>query len=131
ALATYRAIRPGDRMGHFTGKSKDTDARDLFASIQALARPANLERFAARAFDYIVVDEFHHADAGTYRRIIRHFDPEFLLGLTATPERTDGGDLLALCDENLVYRCDLGEGIRRDRLAPFHYFGVPDLVDYA
>jgi superfamily II DNA or RNA helicase/diadenosine tetraphosphate (Ap4A) HIT family hydrolase len=131
ALATYRAIRPGDRLGLFTGKSKDAQAQVLFASIQTLARPENLERFDARAFDYIVIDEFHHADARTYRRIIRHFEPEFLLGLTATPERTDGGDLLALCDENLVYRCDLGEGIRRDRLAPFHYFGVPDLVDYA
>ena len=131
ALATYRAIRPGDRLGLFTGKSKDAHARVLFASIQTLARPENLERFRPGAFDYIVIDEFHHADAQTYRRIIRHFEPAFLLGLTATPERTDGGDLLALCDENLVYRCDLGEGIRRDRLAPFHYFGVPDLVDYA
>ena len=76
------------------------------------------------------MDEFHHAAAATYRRLIDHFRPKFLLGLTATPERTDGGDLLALCQENLVYRCDLVEGIEAELLCPFHYFGVPDEVDY-
>ena len=73
---------------------------------------------------------FHHAAARTYRRLIDYFEPRFLLGLTATPERTDGGDLLALCQENLVFRCDLAEGIREGLLSPFHYFGVPDEVDY-
>ena len=62
--------------------------------------------------------------------LIAHFRPKFMLGLTATPERSDGGDLLALCQQNLVYRCDLVEGVRRDLLSPFHYFGVPDEVDY-
>ena len=76
------------------------------------------------------MDEFHHAAAPTYRRLIDHFRPKFLLGLTATPERTDGGDLLALCEENLVYRCDLIEGARRDLLCRFRYYGVPDEVDY-
>jgi len=78
----------------------------------------------------MVIDEFHHAAAATYRRILDHFAPRFLLGLTATPERADGGDLLALCGENLVYRCDVPEAIRRGLLVPFHYFGVPDEVDY-
>src|SRR5262249_23157051 len=73
---------------------------------------------------------FHHASAATYRRLLDHFTPRFLLGLTATPERTDGADLLALCDENLVYRADLAEGIRRGLLSPFDYYGVPDEVDY-
>lgn len=130
ALATYRAIRPGDRLGLLTGERKDFHADVLFASIQTLTRGSNLAAFDPHHFQYIVVDEFHHADARTYRRLIQHFEPDFLLGLTATPERTDGGDLLALCDENLVFRCDLGEGIERKLLAPFHYFGVPDLVDY-
>ena len=76
------------------------------------------------------MDEFHHAAAPTYRRLIDHFRPKFLLGLTATPERTDGGDLLALCEENLVYRCDLVEGVKQDLLCRFRYFGVPDEVDY-
>src|SRR6185295_1734540 len=64
------------------------------------------------------------------RNLITYFQPKFLLGLTATPERTDGGDLLALCQQNLVYRCDLIEGVRDGLLAPFHYYGVPDDVDY-
>jgi superfamily II DNA or RNA helicase len=59
-----------------------------------------------------------------------YFVPHFMLGLTATPERTDGGDLLALCQENLVYRCDIADGVRRGLLSPFRYFGVPDSVDY-
>src|SRR5439155_16138260 len=106
------------------------DAEVLFASIQTLSRMRHLKNFDRHAFDYIVVDEFHHAAAATYRRLIDYFEPKFLLGLTATPERTDGGDLLSLCQENLVYRCDLGEGIRRHQLCPFQYFGVPDEVDY-
>jgi len=77
------------------------------------------------------VDEFHHAAAATYRRIIRHFEPQFLLGLTATPERSDGGDLLALCGENLVFSCNVADGIARGRLCPFHYYGIPDVIDYS
>lgn len=130
ALATYRAIRPHDSMGRYTGGEKSPTAVILFASIQTLGRQTHLDRFAPDEFDYIVVDEFHHAEARTYRRLIDYFKPKFLLGLTATPERTDGADLLTLCDSNLVYRCDLTEGIRRELLCPFRYFGVPDTVDY-
>ncbi|MCB9878197.1 MAG: DUF3427 domain-containing protein [Planctomycetes bacterium] len=131
ALATYRRVRPGCAIGKFTGSDKDAGATVLFASIQTLSRPHHLERFAPDHFEYIVVDEFHHAAADTYRRLIEYFRPGFLLGLTATPERTDGGDLLALCGHNLAFRCDLGEGVKAGQLSPFHYFGVPDDVDYA
>jgi len=130
ALETYRAIRPHDSFGRYTGDEKSPAASVLFASIQTLSRQAHLERFGHDEFDYIVVDEFHHAHAASYRRLIEYFNPKFLLGLTATPERTDGADLLALCEDNLVYRCDLTEGIRRALLCPFRYFGVPDTVDY-
>lgn len=131
ALGTFRVLRPTDRLGLLTGDVKDRDASVLFASVSTLSRPNQLAAFAPDAFDYIVIDEFHHASASTYLRLIRYFQPKFLLGLTATPDRTDGGDLLALCDENLVYRCDVAAGIRHELLAPFHYFGVPDSVDYA
>jgi superfamily II DNA or RNA helicase/diadenosine tetraphosphate (Ap4A) HIT family hydrolase len=130
ALETFRRIRPDARLGRFTGNKKDHKADVLFASIQTLGRMPHLRTFVADAFDYIIVDEFHHAAARTYRKLINHFEPKFLLGLTATPERTDGGDLLALCQENLVYRCDLFEGIKSGQLSPFNYFGVPDNVDY-
>ncbi len=130
ARETYHKIRPNATLGLYTGTEKVADADIVFASIQTLGQGRHLENFACDAFQYVVVDEFHHAATQTYRRLLDHFTPMFLLGLTATPERTDGGDLLALCQENLVYRCDVVEGIRRGLLAPYHYFGVPDEVDY-
>ncbi len=130
AMKTFRTIRPSSLLGLYTGNDKASGADVLFASIQTLSRPEHLERFDPHHFDYVVVDEFHHAAARTYRRLIEHFHPKFLLGLTATPERTDGGDLLALCGETVIYRCDMADGIRRGLLSPFAYFGVPDLVNY-
>lgn len=131
AMASFRRIRPEARFGRFDGAEKDADAEILFASIQTIGRVGHLRRFAPDAFDYIVVDEFHHASAGSYRGLLGHFTPRFLLGLTATPDRSDGADLLTLCGDNLVYRCDLFEGIEAGLLAPFRYLGVPDEVDYA
>jgi superfamily II DNA or RNA helicase/diadenosine tetraphosphate (Ap4A) HIT family hydrolase len=134
SMRTFRKIRPGSSCSRYDGSlsALQLDRTEmLFASIQTLGRSEHLNRFAPEAFDYIVVDEFHHAAASTYRRLLDHFQPQFLLGLTATPERTDGGDLLGLCDENLVYRCDLIRGIEEELLSPFEYFGVPDAVDYS
>ncbi len=130
ALETFRLIRPHDVLGRYTGEEKAASASVLFASIQTLSRQVHLDRFRKDEFDYIIVDEFHHAEAHTYRRLIDYFTPKFLLGLTATPERTDGADLLTLCGNNLVYRCDIAKGISDQLLCPFRYFGVPDLVDY-
>jgi superfamily II DNA or RNA helicase len=131
ALATFRRIRPAASLGRYIGTEKTPDADVLFASIQTLGRSRHLQAFAADAFDYIVIDEFHHAAARTYRLLLEHFRPQFLLGLTATPERTDGADLLSLCGHNLVFRCGLEQGVRAGRLCPFTYHGVPDDVDYA
>jgi len=130
ALATFRRFGPGDSLGLYIGNERAADSRVLFASIQTLSQRNHLNRFKPDEFDYIVIDEFHHAAANTYRRIIDYFQPKFLLGLTATPERADGGDLLALCDENLVYRCNFVRGIELDLLCSFRYFGVPDDIDY-
>ena len=130
AHKTFRKIRPNATFGLYGGGEYTTTADVLFASIQTLGRQNHLNKFRPDHFDYIVIDEFHHAAASTYRRLIDHFDPNFLLGLTATPERSDGGDLLGLCGENLVYRCDLFTGINRELLCPFHYFGVPDSIDF-
>ena len=130
AMRTFRRIRPQDYLGHYTGEEKHPKAKVVFASIQTLSRQTHLEQFPSDHFDYIVVDEFHHASASTYRRLLQYFKPHFLLGLTATPERSDGADLLELCGGNLVFVCDLAEGIRRDLLCEFDYYGVPDEVDY-
>ncbi|MBI5852700.1 MAG: DEAD/DEAH box helicase family protein [Planctomycetes bacterium] len=131
ARATFRRIRPNARLGLFTGSEKDGDAEVLFASIQTLGRANHLRGFARDHFDYIVVDEFHHAAAATYRRLIEHFTPRFLLGLTATPERSDGADLLALCGYSVVHRVGLAAGIRRGLLCGIEYHGVADDLDFA
>ncbi len=131
ALSTFRRIRPSATLGRYMGQQRNADAAILFASVQTLSRKEHLERFASDHFDYIVVDEFHHAESPTYRRILERFTPKFLLGLTATPERTDGADLLALCGNNLVYSCNLVDGVRQELLCPFDYYGVPDEIDYS
>lgn len=129
AHRTFRTIRPNARLGFFTGKEKDPLADVLFASVQTLSN--RYRSFPPDAFDYIVVDEFHHACAASYRKILDYFTPDFLLAITATPERTDGGDLLSLCAQNIVYRCELARGINDRLLCPVRYYGVPDTVDYA
>lgn len=128
ARDVYRQIRPGGQLTMFAGDERDADGDVVFASVQSLHR--NLGRFNADEFDYIVVDEFHHAAAQTYRRVMAHFRPEFLLGLTATPSRADNADLLALCSDNLIYDCGLVEGVNRQLLSPFRYRAIPDVADY-
>jgi superfamily II DNA or RNA helicase/diadenosine tetraphosphate (Ap4A) HIT family hydrolase len=130
SLATFRKIRPQANFGKYTGTDKHPDADILFASIQTLSRTKHLEQFTRDAFDYIIVDEFHHAAAKSYRKLINYFTPKFLLGLTATPERTDGADLLALCQDNIVFNNDMLIGIKEALLCPFQYYGVPDDIDY-
>lgn len=131
AAQTFIRIRPKSRVGLYMGQSHDAEVDVLCASVQTLARAAHLERFAPQHFDYVVIDEFHHAAAATYRRLLGHFAPSFLLGLTATPDRTDQSDILSLCDDNLVFTRNLFEGIQAKLLAPFHYYGILDeSVDY-
>lgn len=131
AAATFRRIRPEARFGFYATDEKTRDAEVLFASVQSLGRANDLRHFATDAFDYIVIDEFHHASATTYRRLIDHFSPAFMLALTATPDRSDGADLLGLCGENLVFTCDVWDGVEQKLLSPFRYFGVPDVVDFS
>ena len=127
----FRRVRPGADLGLFMGDEKVPGAEVVFASVQTLAKDRHLSGFDPARFDYVVIDEFHHAAAPTYRRVLRHFRPDFLLGLTATPDRRDGADLLALCGDNLVFDCGLAEGIRRQELSPFHYWGIADVTNYA
>ncbi|MCW8906667.1 MAG: DEAD/DEAH box helicase family protein, partial [Sedimenticola sp.] len=131
AETTFQRIHRIARVGRYTGKRKEVDADFLFASIQTLGQSHHLERFSPDHFDYVVVDEFHHAAATTYRKLLSHFNPKFMLGLTATPERTDQSDILTLCDDNLVFTSDLFRGIESKLLSPFHYYGIYDeSVDY-
>ncbi|WP_350978492.1 DEAD/DEAH box helicase family protein [Shewanella sp. AC34-MNA-CIBAN-0136] len=131
AERTFRTLLPQSTTGHFNAKTKVIDADIVFASIQTLGKPEYLNKLDQAHFDYVIVDEFHHAGAVSYRLLLNHFTPQFLLGLTATPERTDQADILSLCDNNLVFEKNIIDGIESGILVPFHYQGIKDeTVDY-
>src|SRR5699024_1254653 len=117
--------------GLYYGVEKDMEQPLLFASIFTLSVQEHLTKFQKDEFDLIVIDEFHHAAAKSYTKILDYFEPEFLLGLTATPERTDGKDVFALCEGNVAYEITFIEAIQRGWLAPFTYYGVKDDIDYS
>jgi len=116
----------------WAAEGRRVEADVLFASVQTLsqARYLSVDGFAPEHFDYIVVDEFHHAAAASYRKVLNYFRPRFLLGLTATPYRTDNQDIFALCDGNVVYEIFLTDAINRGLLVPFRYYGFYDETDY-
>ncbi|MBC3898910.1 NgoFVII family restriction endonuclease [Acetobacterium malicum] len=132
AAHTFACVRPDLSAGHFDGSHKDTAGAIIFASVQTLGNRDYLcdRYFAPDAFDYIIIDEFHHAVSSCYQNIIDYFKPGFLLGLTATPERLDNQDVFALCDYNVVYEVRLKEAINRGWLTPFRYYGIYDDLDY-
>nr|WP_230082354.1 MULTISPECIES: DEAD/DEAH box helicase [unclassified Streptococcus] len=100
----------------------------IFATIQTLSRDEHLQRFARDFFDYILIDEVHKAGADSYKKVMAYFEPAFLLGMTATPERTDGQNIYELFDYNIAYEIRLQDAMDADLLCPFHYFGVTDIV---
>jgi len=134
AANTYRvllrSLDPEARVGWFLDAEDDLDADLVFASVAKLARPEHLARLRATSFDYVVIDEVHHAAAATYRRILDALDPGFLLGLTATPDRADAADFLGLFDDHIAFEAGIARGVAIGRLVPFHYFGVKDDIDY-
>ncbi|KGJ72314.1 helicase, partial [Cryobacterium roopkundense] len=112
--------------GKFVGAKHEIDRRYVFASIQSLSRPENLAAIEPDAFDYVLIDEVHRAGAESYRRVIDHLEPAFLLGMTATPERTDDFNVFELFHYNVPYEIRLQKALEADMLAPFHYYGVTD-----
>ena len=133
AKTSFLNIHKDKTSSFFTGDKKSTDGNLIFASIQTLGKKKYLNNvyFSKDHFDYIIVDEFHHADAPTYRRLIDYFEPKFLLGLTATPDRTDNGDIYEICDYNIAYECNFKTGINNGWLVPFEYYGIYDDTDYS
>lgn len=130
AMETYQNIFDNDiTFGLFNGENKDIDADFLFSTNVSMSQ--NLELFSKDEFDYIVIDECHHAVADSYKKIIEYFDCEFMLGLTATPERMDDQDVFELFDENVPYELRLRDSIKNRLVVPFHYYGIRDqLIDY-
>ena len=129
SLATYRAVLRDGAFGEKHGGGRISEGRHVFAMIQSLSE-VQLERIAPDAFDVVVVDEFHHAAAATYDRLLKHLQPQELLGLTATPERMDGRDVTEWFDHRVAVELRLWEAIDQGFLVPFQYFGVADGIDY-
>jgi superfamily II DNA or RNA helicase/HKD family nuclease len=131
ARDSFKKIMPDRRYGIYNGKFKESQGDTIFASIYTLSIKKHLEQFRPEEFDLIIVDEFHHAAADSYQRALDYFQPQFLLGITATPDRNDNKDVYALCDGNVAFRLDFLEAINRKWLAPFSYYGVYDDTDYS
>ena len=115
-------------MGFFKNSTKETKKDIIFASVQSLGKEKYLNEryFDKDYFDYIVVDEFHHAVSKNYQNIINYFNPKFMLGLTATPDRLDNKDVFSICDYNTVYEATLKTAIDKGWLVPFRYYGIYD-----
>lgn len=130
AKRSFARVLSDKTFGIYDGKMKEGQADIVFASIFTLSMKRHLEIFTKDEFDLIVVDEFHHAAAKSYERVLAYFKPKFLLGITATPDRNDYKDVYAICDGNVAYRIDFIEAVQRGWLAPFRYYGVYDDTDY-
>lgn len=128
ALKTFKQVFGFKKeMGFYSGGRKEQDKDFIFSTIQTISRTEHLEVFSPNHFDYIIIDESHRASAESYQKIVKYFKPKFLLGMTATPERTDGLDIFSLYDHNIAYEIRLQKALEIDILSPFHYFGVTDL----
>lgn len=127
AKETFESIIKNKRMGLLSGGEHNQEADYLFATVQTLKNPNILSNFERTEFDYIIIDEVHHAEAKSYKKVLDYFSPQFLLGMTATPERTDNADIFKLFDHNIAYEIRLQQALEQKFLCPFHYFAIEDL----
>ena len=130
SLESYKRLLGGIyTFGMYAPESDGTSATCLFAMCSTIVR--YLDRIDPNTFDYIVVDEAHRTGSESYQRILSHFKPSFCLGMTATPNRTDGYDVFALFNHVIAYQITLQDALANDMLVPFHYYGIADLsIDY-
>lgn len=128
ACKTFAKIIPDIQYGILSANHKDFHKPYLFATINMLSKEENLTQFTPTHFDYIIIDETHRAGASSYLKILNYFQPQFLLGMTATPERTDGFDIYQLFDHNIAYEIRLNQAMQENLLCPFHYFGITDIT---
>jgi superfamily II DNA or RNA helicase/HKD family nuclease len=138
AMASFRKVfyDTTKRFGILSGTSRDIESDFLFTTIQTLSKDEVLHQFGRDHFDYIILDEAHHGEAMTYQKVLDYFQPKFLLGMTATPERSSIAknqdnkeyiDLFKRFDYNIAYEIRLHKALEEDMLCPFHYFGVTDV----
>ena len=129
AKISYQKILKNKKMEIFDSNFQINDKDEvIFAMIQTLNKEKNLNIFPKDYFDYIIVDEVHHGGAKTYQSIFEYFNPKFLLGITATPERTDDFNIYQLFNYNVAYEIRLEDAMKEELLCPFHYFGISDIL---
>ena len=131
SMYTFRAVLKDANFGEmFVGSYKPESIDNLFISIQTFNSQSFTEKTTSDFYDYIIVDEFHRAAAPTYQKLLSYYNPQILLGLTATPERMDGKSILPYFSNRIAAEIRLPEAIDRKLLCPFQYFGVTDIVEY-
>lgn len=130
AKQSFENIIPNKTFGLFTGNKKEKEKDYLFSTIQTMS--LYFQEFEKNEFDYIIIDEAHHATSPTYKKVIEYFKPKFLLGLTATSNRMDGNSIYEIFDENIACDIRLNDALEHDLIVPFHYFGISDIksIDY-
>ena len=128
AMETFQSVFGNTKtMGLYSGQKRELDKDFVFSTVQTISKSNHLEQFNKNYFDYIIIDESHRSGAQSYIRLIDYFTPKFLLGMTATPDRTDGNDIYSLFDHNVAYEIRLNKAMEENMLIPFHYYGVTDL----
>ncbi|MDO5823616.1 DEAD/DEAH box helicase [Methanobrevibacter sp.] len=129
SIDAYKNVfKDHENFGLLSGNSKDYDSNYLFSTIQTMSKDDVYMKYEKDHFDYIIIDEVHKAGALSYQKIFRYFEPEFWLGMTASPERSDGFNIYDLFDNNIAHEIRLQEALEEDLLCPFHYFGISDVV---
>lgn len=128
AIASYKRVFGNTKVfGLLSGNAKDYEADYLFSTMQMMAKPEVLTQFSKQEFQMIIIDEAHRVGASSYQNIMDYFKPDFWLGMTASPERTDNYDVYQAFDHNIAYEIRLQQALEEDLLCPFHYFGITDL----
>ncbi|MFC7373476.1 DEAD/DEAH box helicase [Fictibacillus iocasae] len=127
AKETFEKLLPNDGLtfGLLTGNTKEKNVDYVFATIQTLSKC--YQEFARDEFQYVIIDEAHHATSPTYQGVLDYFEPQFTLGMTATPERSDNGNVFELFDNNVALEVRLHEALEDELVIPFHYFGITDI----
>lgn len=128
ALRSFKYLIPNVSMGIFSGNTKETDSDFIFSTVQTIHKKEYREMFERDDFDYIIIDEVHRAGAQSYQDIVDYFKPKFLLGMSATPERSDDFDIYEMFDHNIAYEIRLIQAMEYNLLCPFHYYGITDMT---
>lgn len=128
ALRSFKYLIPNVSMGIFSGNTKETNSDFIFSTVQTIHKKEYREMFDRDAFDYIIIDEVHRAGAQSYQDIVDYFKPKFLLGMSATPERSDDFDIYEMFDHNIAYEIRLIQAMEYNLLCPFHYYGITDMT---